>query len=219
MQRECTKVYRHWRGGCQDSYCFKIPPILFCTRCADPRWPRKHGELLPSFVFFFSFQFCPSFFIHLMCSSSENWCLCPALLSWEHTGRGHLGVSIRARDRDKASGNQENPLEVLEWKVQIMTIWTVLQRLLGFQLFQRLQTALFDSGMELPSAPVSRSHSFICTYLPIPYPFWTQVEVKSLKAKSLPARQKYLSSLPSFHNMPVKDPREQIDRASLLFSS
>ena len=174
------------------------------------------SSFLLSFSFFPSSFVLPSLSPRLMCSSSENWCLCPALLSWEHTGRGHLGVSIRARDRDKASENQENPLEVLEWKVQTMTIWTVLQRLLGFQLFQRLQTALFDSGVELPSAPVSINHSFICTYLPIPYPFWTQVEVKSLKAKSLPARQKYLSSLPSFHNMPVKDPREQIEQAFFL---
>lgn len=98
------------------------------------------SSFLLSFSFFPSSFVLPSLSPCLMCSSSENWCLCPALLSWEHTGRGHLRVSIRARDRDKASGNQENPLEVLEWKVQIMTIWTVLQRPLGFQLFQRLHT-------------------------------------------------------------------------------
>lgn len=63
MQRECTKVYRHWRWGVKIAIALKYPQILFCTRCADPRWPRKHGELLPSFFFFFSFQFCPSFSI------------------------------------------------------------------------------------------------------------------------------------------------------------
>lgn len=66
------------------------------------------------------------------------------LLGWVQTnqdpweGWGRIG-SMADRTSPRT---QENSLDyqVLEWKIQAMTIWTDLQRLLGLQLFQRLQT-------------------------------------------------------------------------------